>query len=180
MKYLVFLIVGLMSVNVLAQKKYIDPNVKVKKGLLEADSKEEVAKTESKAELKVEPIVDAKVEVKPSTVTEVKKESPEIAHYCICSNAIDLMKKRLKLLEDLVSNGSMESDSDLRWNWQSEIDTDNLLIKKLALAKRLEIDEFDCPLVFIDAKKPKDYKAVIQDLSNKCNFSNIARFNLKD
>ncbi len=151
------------STDLMAQKTYVDPNLKVKKGLLEPGEKPAAisAQVETKAE--------AKSELDP-----IKKR------YCACLQYIRFFEQKMDLSKKLRESGAMTYEEEAYYPNQQKLENYNGLLKRYAAQNDLETDEFECDIEAFEAKKPKDYKKPLDNLDKTCKFQEIERKKIND
>lgn len=150
-----------VTLNVYAQKKYVDPNIRNKKGLLEPGES-----------------ASLKTEVSSTATTESSKNddaNPVIKKYCACFNSKRLSEAKRDLASNLQSKGTITYEEYRDLDTENEFNRKVTLLKKYTLSIDVDVDEIECELVNTSYKKPKDFKKPLEALDSVCKFDEIER-----
>lgn len=156
---LFYTIFSLTITNTLAQKTYIDPNSKEKKGLLEPGEK---------ATTQVPPTANEKE-------TAATKLTPDQLRYCSCIDYTRALEQKISVAQNLYKKGVMTWDDAYKVERDSELEKYNGLVKKFETTNDIDPDSFECDVKVIEANKPKDFKKHLDEYDRTCKFKEIER-----
>ncbi len=156
---LFYTIFSLAITNTLAQKTYVDPNSKEKKGLLEPGEN---------ATTQVPPTANEKE-------TTATKLTPDQLRYCSCIDYTRALEQKISVAQNLQKKGVMTWDEAYKIERESELDKYNGLVKKFETTNNIDPDSFECDVKTIEANKPKDFKKYLDEYDRACKFKEIER-----
>lgn len=159
-KILVGCLFVIMASSAFAQKTYVDPNLRTKRGLLD----QEDTKT---------PAADKK-EGSAESAKSIESD-PVKKRYCACFNSKRLSEKRKDLADNLYSNNVINSEEFKVIDYYGDVVRKTSLLKKYTLSLDIETDEIECELTEVSARKPKDFKKPLEELDSVCKFDEIDR-----
>lgn len=163
MKRILLLSLYILTTVVYAQKTYVDPNEKVKKGLLEPGEKVESP---------------AKAETASKEEPTKSKLTPEQARYCSCLEFIRIQEKKIELAKSLNEKNAMPWQELHSLTVEANLEKYNGLLKKYEATSGIDSDEFECEIYSYEAKKPKDFKKYLDQADKSCKFQEIERKSL--
>lgn len=150
----------MIATSAFAQKVYVDPNVRTKKGLLDPGHS---------------PIIAADKKEGSVEGTISTENDPIKKRYCACFNSQRLSQQRKDLAQKLHSNNVISWEEFKEMDYSDDVQRKTSLLKKYTLSIDIETDDIECDLVEVSAKKPKDFKKPLEALDSVCKFDEIDR-----
>lgn len=147
-----------------AQKVYVDPNVRTKKGLIEPGQVTEAAN-----------VVTVDKKESDGQVSKSIENDPVKKRYCACFNSKRLSEKRKELATSLYHDSIISGEEYGQLDYYKDVTNKEGLLKKFSLSIDIDTDDIECDLVEVSAKKPKDFKKPLEELDKICKFDEIER-----